>query len=115
MLPKNRRIERKNFQYILKNGKRLNSKSFTLYLAKIEQNKDFLDTRVSFSVSKKVSKTAVNRNKLRRRGYSIINKHYKSIRKGYYCFFVYKKEYEFDFMALEREILGLLSSSLVLV
>jgi ribonuclease P protein component len=44
-----------------------------------------------FSVSKKVVKTAVGRNKQRRRGYSAISKVYPTVKPGYFLFFVYKK------------------------
>lgn len=115
MLPKTRRIERKNFSHILNTGKRSNSKSFTLYLSKIEPGSTVDHSKVAFSASKKVVKTAVGRNKCRRRGYSAIGKILNRIKPGYYLFFVYKKGFETNFHLLEAEIEALLSSSLVII
>ncbi len=115
MLPKTRRIERKYFGHILSSGKRYNSPSFTLYVSKIEDNGPRNHSRVAISVSKKVVKTAVGRNKQRRRGYSAISKVYSSIKPGYFLFFVYKKGFEVDYSSLEKEIRTLLSHSLVII
>ncbi len=115
MLPKTRRIERKYFKQILISGKRYNSKSFTLYLSKIEAGGGELPTKVAFSVSKKVIKTAVGRNKQRRRGYSVISKYIKQAKPGFLLFFVYKKDFSKDYEELDREVQALLSSSLVII
>lgn len=115
MLPKNRRIERKEFGQIMSRGNRYNSPSFTLYLSKMPPGKDISKSKFSFSVSKKVSGLAVNRNKLRRRGYSIILGVIDKVRPGYYLFFLYKKDYEKDYGLLSGEIERLLSSALVIV
>lgn len=115
MLPKTRRIERISFKNILTEGKRYNSKSFVLYLAKIGLYGAETPSRVAFSVSKKVIKTAVGRNRLRRRGYSILGKYLQGLKPGFYIFFVYKNEFEKDYSILEEEIKGLLSSATVLI
>jgi ribonuclease P protein component len=115
MLPKTRRIERKYFSHILSSGKRYNSQSFTLYISKIEDSSPKNHSRVAFSVSKKVVKTAVGRNKQRRRGYSAISKVYPTVKPGYFLFFVYKKGFEIDYSSLEKEISALLSHSLVII
>lgn len=115
MLPKSRRIERKSFDYILKNGRRFNSPSFVLYLCPIDKIPTTAPSRFSFSVSKKVSRLATNRNKLRRRGYSVIRGNIKRIKPGFYCFFSYKKGYQTKFSLLEEEVNGLLSTALMLI
>ncbi|TSC70546.1 MAG: hypothetical protein CEO12_267 [Parcubacteria group bacterium Gr01-1014_46] len=115
MLPKKRRIERKYFGQIMSQGKRYNSPSFTLYLAKMDVGNGLPDSKFSFSVSKKVLKRAVDRNKLRRRGYSVISRNLKKIKPGFFVFFLYKKGFEKDYSLLEKEINGLLSSTLVII
>jgi ribonuclease P protein component len=114
MLPKNRRIERSYFDKILKNSKRYNSTSFVLYVMK-NVDGDGVPTKFSFSVSKKVLKSAVKRNKHRRIGYSVIKNNIKDIKPGYYCFFVYKKGFYEEFDSINKDILGLLYSSSVIV
>ena len=64
MLPKSTRIPRKLFKPILESRKYFNSEHFSLRTASSEH------VRVAVSVSKKVSKSAVIRNKIRRRVYS---------------------------------------------
>lgn len=115
MLSKTRRIERKYFNQILSNSKRHNSKSFTLYVSKIEDGGAVKGSRWAFSVSKKVIKTAVGRNKQRRRGYSAVAKLVSIVKPGYFLFFVYKKGFETEYTALEGEIKTLLSSALVII
>ena len=66
MLPKNRRIPRKLLGLILESKKYFNSVHFSLRVAPSNV------TRVAISVSKKVSKYAVVRNRIRRRTYSAI-------------------------------------------
>ncbi len=110
MLPKNRRILRKEFTDITKNGKRHHSPSFILFLLPI-RSKTGLNSKFSFSVSKKIHKKAVDRNKCRRIGYSVILRHLKQIKSGYYFFFSFKKTPKLiSFATLEKEILELLST-----
>ena len=111
MLPKNRRIPRRSFQQILSNNKRFNSHGLVLFISPIDPTNQ-KNSRFSFSVSKKVKTRAVDRNKLRRRGYSVISKHLKNIKPGYYLFFSFKKTTKADkFSVLEEEIKQLLSDS----
>ena len=63
----------------------------------------------SFVVSKKEVKKAVERNKLRRTGYNIIQKNISDINKGYMVVFFLKKEtLAHSKRALEEEIISLL-------
>jgi len=116
MLPKNRRISRRVFPYILSNSKRYNSLELLLYIAPIEQGTKSKESRVSFSVSKKIYSKAVDRNKRRRWGYSIISKNFKNIKSGIYLFFSFKKTpNQTTFSVLEKNITELLSISGVLI
>ena len=115
MLPKNRRIPKENFSAILKEGKRYNSLILLLYVASIDKNHKEL-SRFSFSISKKICKKATDRNRYRRRGYSIIGNNIKRIKSGYFCFFSFKKEsIGASFTILEKEIFDLLSVSNMLL
>jgi ribonuclease P protein component len=49
-------------------------------------------SKFSFSISKKNIKSAVKRNLLRRRGYSVIEKNLKNIKPGFIFMFSFKKE-----------------------
>lgn len=112
MLPKKRRISRTEIETVLKSGARHNSPHLLLYLYKNGLNY----SKFSFSVSKKVAKTAVSRNKQRRRGYSIITKKGVSIKPGFSCLLVFKKGADLiKFESLEKEISELLYSVNVLV
>lgn len=105
MLPKNRRIPRKDFSIVL-SGKRYNYSHFLVYISKTKEKTPSL---FSFSVSKKVANTAVLRNKLRRQGYFIVSKYIKNINNGYFVFFSYKKDkYPILFSKIESEITQIL-------
>ncbi len=116
MLSKNRRIEKKYFPYILKNSRRYISSHFLLYISPLDSSLASKKSRFSFSVSKKVCRLAVDRNKYRRRGYSVISKCVKQIKDSYFLFFSFKKfSTKPTFSVLEKEINELLSLSGVLV
>lgn len=115
MLSKDRRIERKEFSLILSTGLRYNSSRFLLYAAKMPVNMANFESKVAFSVSKKVCSKAVDRNKYRRLGYEAIFTILKSIKPGYYLFFVYKKGLiPTSLKTIETEVVKLLSESHVL-
>ncbi len=112
MLNKKRRIGRKYFPEILTKGKRHNSTHLLMYVVKTDSSNSTNDSQFSFSVSKKVAKKAVDRNKYRRRGYSVISRHTNKIKTGYLCFFSFKKGVgSMKFPELEKEILELLKVS----
>ena len=113
MLSKKNRISKKEFSHILTFGKRYNSNNLMFYIA-LNSNKENKNrqSKFSFSVSKKVEGSAVKRNKLRRQGYSIINRYIKQIKENTFLFFVFKKgSNTITFNNLEKEIFGLLSTS----
>ncbi len=113
MLPINRRIPRKDFPFILQSGRRINSPHILAYILKIDTESP---SRFSFSVSKKVAINAVDRNKYRRQGYSIISKLTPHIQAGYKVFFSFKKGTgQFSFKILESEVISLLRTSGVIL
>ncbi len=112
MLSKKRRIDREIFPYILSHNKKINSKHLLLYLSrqKVEKPSQF-----SFSVSKKISNSAVKRNKLRRWGYEVITSLENKVKPGYFLFFQFKKNSEpLTFNKSKEEILELLNSGAVI-
>ncbi len=112
MLPKKNRISKKEFGELLKNSKRYNTDHFLFYLAK---NKATY-TKFAVSVSKKVCRRAVDRNKIRRRGYSVISKKIGQLKTGYSGLFVAKAHsLDLKFNVLEEEINALLLKSGVII
>lgn len=110
MLAKNRRISRKEFPYILSKGKKYDSNHLFLYMTPIHSNGANKSSKFSFSISKKVRPSAVERNKYRRRGYSIVSNHIEEVKPGYFYFFSFKKgSVPMKFSVLEKEITELLS------
>ena len=115
MLPKKRRISRLEFANILSKGKRYNSPHLLLYIAN-NSRENHKNSVFSFSISKKVCPSAVDRNKYRRQGYSVVGKHLKLTKPGFSCFFSFKRGIQgLTFVVLEKEILELLSKSGVLL
>lgn len=102
MIPKTSRINREDFEKIMKKGGFLNSPFFTLRFLKNPLN----TTHFSVVVSKKVAKTAVSRNKIRRRAYSILRKYAKN---PYFAILIGKKGVEkATFSEVEADIKKLL-------
>jgi len=90
MLPSSRRIEKSFFNEIFKKGSF--SHSDNLFLVFYKNPKVVKSgSRFAFSVSKKVSKKATVRNKLRRRGYSIVKNLINEIKPHYFAVFVLKE------------------------
>ncbi|KKR64856.1 MAG: hypothetical protein UU06_C0037G0014 [Parcubacteria group bacterium GW2011_GWB1_40_5] len=58
MISKKRRILRKDFAYILNNSKRYNTDNLLLFIAPINSTAGREESRISFSVSKKVQPLA---------------------------------------------------------
>lgn len=105
MIPKTNRINREDFEKVMKKGGFLNSSFFTLRFLKNPIN----STHFSIVVAKKVAKTAVLRNKIRRRAYSILRKSEKTLKnKGFLILFAKKGVEKATFKAVEADILKLL-------
>ena len=107
MLPKTRRIEKKLFELSFRSSKRYNSTHLMLFVANNKEN----ISRFSFSISKKICKNAVDRNRLRRQGYSIIKKHISDMPNGLLFFFSSKiLTYPVVVSELDDVITGLLNN-----
>lgn len=111
MIPNTNRINREDFEKIMKKGGFLNSPFFTLRFLKNPLN----TTHFSVVVSKKVAKTAVSRNKIRRRTYSLLKKLTKNSKNPYFAIFFSKSGVEKAlFQNLELEIQKLLEKAKIL-
>ena len=78
MLPKNKRIPRKMFP-LLNGAKVFKNKLFLLRLVSNNEPNN-KESCFCFSVSKKVAKSAVARNRLRRAGYQLLEKYIPKIK-----------------------------------
>ncbi|HVS79663.1 MAG TPA: ribonuclease P protein component [Candidatus Paceibacterota bacterium] len=79
MLKAEHRLKRKYFKEIFDRGATFRGRYFILKVAKAE---DGLPSRFGFSVSKKVYKSAVDRNRTRRQGYSALKNHIDAVNGG---------------------------------
>lgn len=76
-------------RYVYKNGKTVRKTKMSLVFAPNERN----FTRISVVVSKKVMKTAIGRNRIRRRIYEALRKNFEYIPKKIdYIFVVFSKD-----------------------
>lgn len=100
MLPKKNRAGTKAVEKIFKQGKFLNSPSLTF---KFILTPDSGTPRISFIVSKTVSKKAVSRNFLRRRGYNVLKKYINKFPVGILGVFIFKKSIN-SILEIEDEV-----------
>jgi ribonuclease P protein component len=89
MLPKERRISRKEFKEFLKKSRSVYSENASLSVYGDGTSKN--PTRFACVVSKKVANKAVERNKIRRHGYAIIQENIEYIRPGFIAILFFKK------------------------
>ncbi len=115
MLAKKRRVKTKEFNSAFS---AISTKSYVspLFSIKIVPGaKTAEKTLFSCVVSKKVAKTAVLRNKTRRRVYEAIKKSLPNIKNGYICLVFVKKEViDADFSTLEKNINELMKKAGIL-
>jgi ribonuclease P protein component len=78
MLKKENRLTKREFDFVFKNGQKKFSKNF-MFL-KME-NQDSL--KISTSVSKKIYKSAVQRNQARRKIYTLIQENFEKLPKNF--------------------------------
>jgi ribonuclease P protein component len=83
MLPKKKRVTKKDFHNLMKGGKTFSTQLFLFYFVKNDSS------RYAFVAPKNLFKNAVKRNKKRRTGYNILRS--ISIKSGNGIFF-YKKQ-----------------------
>jgi ribonuclease P protein component len=88
MLAKKYRVtKKKEIEAIMKNGESFFTKFFVVKYLKTDEN----ISRFGFVVSKKVAKSAVKRNVLKRRMREVVRKQWKQIRPGYATIILFSK------------------------
>jgi ribonuclease P protein component len=88
MLPRKRRVSKKQFPRSF-SGQAIKT---DIFLMRFVKQKNSFGTRFSCVVSKKIAKTSVSRNKLRRRFYTALEKFLSDIKPGYLVIFHPSKE-----------------------
>ncbi|MBU0580723.1 MAG: ribonuclease P protein component, partial [Candidatus Margulisbacteria bacterium] len=89
MLSKNNRVNRSLIEEVFKKGKFINSPNLTLKFINISQKSLF--SKISFIVPRVVSKKAVVRNLIRRRGYSVLREHINKLPIDFVGVFIFGK------------------------
>lgn len=103
MLPKKQRVSRKLFEVVYRASGTFSSPFFVLKVALAPES------RFAFSVSVKICPEAVDRNKLRRRGYAAARNLLPQIKTPTICLFIIKKGAEkLNFQKLQAEIKNIL-------
>lgn len=106
MLPKKKRVKKDTFQTIMEKGSIVSGSFFILHYLK--QN----FPQYAFVVSKKIAKTAVKRNSLRRKGYNILRLYDL---KSFAGIFFYKKEaLNASFVEIEKDVDFLLKKAKII-
>lgn len=109
MLPKNRRLTIKDFKEIFDRGKIFRGRYFIVRISPMPEVRPSI---FGFSVPKKAFKNASDRNKYRRRGYSVISKVINNIKPSYKCLFIMGKPAQPpSFEGVRADILSLVDSA----
>lgn len=99
MLPKKQRVSRKLFEAVFRSAATISSSFFVLKV------KEASESKFAFSVSAKICPKAVDRNKLRRRGYAAARNLLPQIKTPTIFLFIAKKGAEkLSFQKLQEEI-----------
>ncbi|MFH1536483.1 MAG: ribonuclease P protein component [Patescibacteria group bacterium] len=103
MLPRKNRLRlQKDFTYIFKKGRTINSSALLIKSIKTQAP----NNRFGIIISNKISKKAVERNKIRRRIKSWINKNQTKIKKGFDIIIITKKNIlNYSYLETEQELL----------
>jgi len=109
MLPiKNRLTKKKDFQSVYKKG----GYFFEKYIVLKKAKNDLKENRIGFSISTKISKKAVVRNKLKRQLRDIIKKNLDKMKKGYDLVVIPKKEIlEETYQEIEKTLIELIKKA----
>jgi len=91
MVPSNNRITQNEFKTFFTTGKHLPHPFFTLVWGSIPSEKLITKPKCAVVTPRGVSKKAVERNKIRRRVYSILNKNKKDLQNKTFYIFLTKK------------------------
>lgn len=89
MLKKNQRLTTKQINFVFGGGKSVYGEDLSLIFKKQEGEKK--NNQYAISVSSKATKTAVERNYLRRTGYGFLEKNKNIIKTPFLCVFIIKK------------------------
>lgn len=89
MLKKRNRVNRKTIEKIFKEGAFINSESLTF---KFILNKNFNGPIISFITPRAISKSAIKRNTLRRRGYFVLKRHFNQLPNNIIGVFIFSKK-----------------------
>ncbi len=106
MLLKKYKLRKKNdFKYVFENGKYQNNSFIRL---KIVKNNQIEISRFGFMVSSKISKKAVERNKIRRRLERIVQLNIRKIKTGFDVIILAKPEInKKDYMEIQKDLVNL--------
>lgn len=111
MLKRERGLRKEEIEEIIKRGRSMHSPFMSIRYF-IDSNKN---SRFSFVISSKVSKSAVSRNLFKRRCRAIIKKHLNKIKYGgSFIFFAKNGVSERSYKELELDVIGLLERSKML-
>lgn len=106
MFPKQNRLDRKDFSEILKKGRRIRGNSFSLIFANFGNG----GAQIGIIITKKVTKTAVERNKLKRRIRNILIPELNNLPQGLkIIIMVYPSQEKLLFNSIKTEVLGLIN------
>lgn len=113
MLPKARRISKSDFPNLMKTGWGLSSANFNLKYSALASGSQ--GSRWSVVVSKKIAKTALDRNKLKRRARYVLTKNLAKMKPGYQVAIFFRANLlKAPFSALEAELINLLNRAKLL-
>lgn len=113
MLPKENRIKKKkDFEAIFKKGKSFKNNFFILKVL----NNNLTISRFAFVISQKVSKKAVERNKIRRRISSFLEANFQNIKIGFdFVFVVLPYAKDKSFVQIKEAINNIISNKIFYV
>jgi ribonuclease P protein component len=115
MFSQKERVNKTAFPILLREGRTANSDHLSLKYIENKDAKAGQGNRYSFVVSAKVSKLAVDRNLLKRRGRYIIRKYSTKIKTPISCVFFFKSgSNKLDFSQLEKEFLIILARARII-
>jgi ribonuclease P protein component len=115
MFSQKERVNKTAFPIVLREGRTANSDHLSLKYIEEKEAKKGEKNRYSFVVSAKVSRLAVDRNLLKRRGRYIIRKHSNKIKTPISCVFFFKSGADkLNFDELEKEFLIILARARII-
>ncbi len=110
MLPRASRIKKSDFPVLIKTSRNLGSENFSLKFSTLSDPQH--PSLFSVVVSKKIAKTAVGRNKLKRRIRYVLSKNLAKMEKGFQiAIFLRINLNKTSYFDLERELLTLMTKA----